>query len=310
MSDESKGLRPGMWCKPKDAEERKAILALAKSMRIAHMANLWGYDQAPYVMNTREGVLDWAEPSGVGDTFIPVPEFIARMYEEKEKREQAEINKNKEPVTVSTRTITPAQHREAMDKFLEEVSRPTNRQMLDDHEKRIKALEEKDIDMDSRVKDEALAKYGELWNSLISKLVPAIESRLAALEGKLAASSISPREQSLEIGHLKERVIKLEGGKEFAKACGTYVVADPVEGWHISIAPGASPKNIPFSVALEYLKQGRTVRRSGWSDGKCFVRLAPRKDALVYGDAMGLTHCGWSSGTSEVLATDWEVLPE
>lgn len=89
----------------------------------------------------------------------------------------------------------------------------------------------------------------------------------------------------------------------------------------IAIDPKASPKNLPFSVALEYMKAGRRVRRecpptsesSRWFVGGC----ADDSDYAIVKDGHLLKHEVAPQHTrqyvisrDEVMATDWEVISE
>ena len=73
--------------------------------------------------------------------------------------------------------------------------------------------------------------------------------------------------------------------------------------WHIRIDPEACPKGIPFSVALEYMKAGRKARRASWFTliGACILDNDIRFDGGI-----GLP----SLWKGDLLATDWEVIPE
>lgn len=225
-------------------------------------------------------------------------------------REQAEINK-KAKVEVATKTISRDQMIEANEAFMKELSRPTNRQMFDDHEKRIKALEER-----LAITEEILnGLNGVMSTHLVRAQSRSVQRDLKEGHEAQKGSSISLREASLEIGHLKERVSKLEGVRTSEDSPTPNRVAHAANDangkgmWLIEIDPRASPKNLPFSVALEYLKSGRSIRRTAWPE-KGSMRIAPRKDALVFYDPAGLTHYAWAPSTFDFLATDWEVLPE
>lgn len=80
-------------------------------------------------------------------------------------------------------------------------------------------------------------------------------------------------------------------------------------GWAFFIDKNRSPKGLSFSIALEYLKNKRTIRREVWP-ANSYVRLAPKGDALVLSDTTGLTHYAWNPAQCEMLAEDWEVVPE
>ncbi len=79
--------------------------------------------------------------------------------------------------------------------------------------------------------------------------------------------------------------------------------------WAIVIDPAASPKNTPFSVALEYLKAGREVRRARWRDGALKYDYANKwitgSPLLMVADTNMI-----AIPVRDILATDWEVIPE
>lgn len=83
------------------------------------------------------------------------------------------------------------------------------------------------------------------------------------------------------------------------------------ESWHIHIDPKASPSDIPFSVALEYLKAGRIVTRSNWQNR---ARVEPRSSGAVGGlrviHAASLDYGPFEPCLTDLLATNWMVLSE
>ncbi len=86
--------------------------------------------------------------------------------------------------------------------------------------------------------------------------------------------------------------------------------SNPVVRWQFD--PKASPTGIPFSVALEYLKTGREVRRKGWA--LTTRRIQPNGPGGVGGLYVitGASWCvsGFQPALSDMLATDWEVVPQ
>lgn len=76
------------------------------------------------------------------------------------------------------------------------------------------------------------------------------------------------------------------------------------------IARNASPKNIPFEVALAYLKAGRKVRRTSWLET---LRVEPRNGGIgglemIY--QASLNRGSFEPKQPDMVATDWEVVPE
>lgn len=75
--------------------------------------------------------------------------------------------------------------------------------------------------------------------------------------------------------------------------------------WNIEFDPKASHKGIPFSVALEYMKAGRRVRRGSRSIWMC--------DGVMIGDGMfAYSRMGITGATgvdkNDIIANDWEVV--
>lgn len=78
------------------------------------------------------------------------------------------------------------------------------------------------------------------------------------------------------------------------------------KGYLIDIDPKASPSGIPFSVALEYLKAGRKVRRPGMGNGYIHQVLGS------YGAHWGTEKpfCAIQVIEAGLMTSDWMVLPE
>lgn len=82
-------------------------------------------------------------------------------------------------------------------------------------------------------------------------------------------------------------------------------------GYNIALDPKDSPSGIPFSVALEYLKAGREVRRKGWAPST--RRVQPHGPGGVGGmqviSGASVYVSDFQPALSDMLATDWEVVP-
>ena len=81
----------------------------------------------------------------------------------------------------------------------------------------------------------------------------------------------------------------------------------------LRIDPNASPKDIPFSVALEYLKLGREIARPHWCT-PARRRVQPHGIGGV-GGLRVITGASYDEGpfhpdTAEMVANDWLVIPE
>lgn len=106
-----------------------------------------------------------------------------------------------------------------------------------------------------------------------------------------------------------------------AAGAGDQVTNDPLEHYFmedcccIMIDASKSPKNIPFEVALAYLKAGRKVRRYGWERK---YLLMNRKNGTGYQyvamatpdvNGEGLSSA-WQPLATELAENDWEAIPE
>jgi hypothetical protein len=75
----------------------------------------------------------------------------------------------------------------------------------------------------------------------------------------------------------------------------------------VCIMPKGNPKGIPFSVALEYMRAGREVRRPHWFNAARW-RIINSCIRQIYWD--GLDNGIAPVHHDSLLATDWEVVPE
>lgn len=78
------------------------------------------------------------------------------------------------------------------------------------------------------------------------------------------------------------------------------------ESWHMHIDHKASPYDIPFSVALEYLKAGRSIRRSIWVPGVSAIMYSEK--VCLHADTV--PDQPFQPSADEMRAGDWMVLPE
>lgn len=79
----------------------------------------------------------------------------------------------------------------------------------------------------------------------------------------------------------------------------------------VMIDLGASPKNIPFEVALAYLKAGRRIRRASWLPEAYITQFESRvADYRGFHWLHPTDHIDATFDINGFLATDWEVVPE
>lgn len=251
-TNEDKGLKPGMWCKPESRDEWDCVVSLC-----AHL----GFSRSTYYGNLVTRCFHWyndtlfscADASAYEAArvdLIPVPKFIHRMYE------QAEINKKakQDEVTEMTRAKGAPMVIAPMEAF--------------DHEKRIKALEEK-FAQESTKREKAYSKLKTNGDWIAQAL-----TRIEKLEAR-------PDQCDL---------------RESQEAQRKYEYPLPPHSL-IGFRKDASPKNISFSIALEYIKAGRKVKRASWNVG--FLDATSLRESS--GDAL------WAT---DIMADDWEVVPE
>lgn len=83
--------------------------------------------------------------------------------------------------------------------------------------------------------------------------------------------------------------------------------------YHIAIDTDGSPRNIPFSVALEYLKAGRKIKRSSWRNTES-KRIEARGNGAIGGIEVivGASNyvCDFNPSCADMVACDWMVLPK
>ena len=175
-------------------------------------------------------------------------------------------------------------------------------------EERVSKLENR-----STVVDEELVMGADILRSVIER-VKALEELTRRQDLELCKQS--PLYFTAHYAKVKEgpdRVPGTPGGDTLAHT------VDPQEPvWNkrfIGFDISTSPKNIPFSVALEYMKAGRRVRHSTWQSDYLFLS---KKNETGYHyiakatpniDGEGLSSM-WKMDASFILAPDWEVVPE
>lgn len=394
MSDK-KGLTIGMWCKPRDEKEWRAVLDISESLGMMALAmGARDFQKFPCVWFTESGSMSQcADDSRPTNTSVPA--FIASMYEEAEKRKDGTAKcgcpadgyisepvhpakapaspelmklledfeemaervmsgvepKDRSQLVGTTQLKTTARDiRQAIDKMM---NHKTNKQRFEDHEQRIKALEDDK----------------QAWEAVINSHTKRIldgEKRLANLEKALNDHMVKEREKDFRYlyplsrdevfkadrtgnkvtfqdgregvviedtgGTITVRVPK-DQGKPLEPIAGNPALdmrecenvkrpffVNPIEdieagnrGFILKIDPKASPKDIPFSVALEYLKIGREIARPHWRT-PARRRVQPHGIGGV-GGLYVITGASCNMGpfhpdAAEMVSTDWQVLPE
>ena len=129
---------------------------------------------------------------------------------------------------------------------------------------------------------------------------------------EVAKKDVTPSlEQRLE---KLERIVSEEMGKRRdAKAADYLINHVPPGTWNkvrgpsftIKFDPKASPKNLPFSVALEYAKAGRKIKRTHWCDG-AYAWIEGNVLTMKYG--MGQVG-PLTDYMADTLKNDWCVIP-
>jgi hypothetical protein len=187
--------------------------------------------------------------------------------------------------------------------------------MLDDHENRIKALE----------KLQSMVEYhNRQVDRLVSHMIEAEQRQGVA--GDVINTLLEYRNSSEQRIEGLEKALDEHLMQEMARRTGTGVSAPPQVGatngdYAIFFDPKASPKNIPFSVALEFMKAGRRISRraSGWNMSATTmamvdfvfmegseVRRHNERSASFPTNRTG----PWFPLPEDMLATDWLVIPE
>lgn len=80
--------------------------------------------------------------------------------------------------------------------------------------------------------------------------------------------------------------------------------------YNFAFDTSASPSGIPFSVALEYLKAGRVVRRSSWPLNSISIFGGGFAFTSYAGNDRGASSAAYRPDSRDLLATDWMVVPE
>lgn len=269
----TKALTPGTWCKPKDEKEWRAVLDLAKSLGLAvNDKGVTGYTICPMVWSigydgASRGLISMrTEPPGgngsnLSDHPTPVPDFIAAMYALAEERKGE-----------TAKCGCPAD---------DYISGPVHMQRLTQELRPV------------------FASQGDMLRAF---------KRLTKLEQALNDHMVKEREKELA-GARAQKFWRELGGNPLISQDEVNAQIDRIfsiksvskgDDHVLGINPKASPKDIPFSVALEYAKMGRYIKRDIW------------EGFLVQKDGAFFTQRGapYNISSDCIMENDWMVLPE
>lgn len=285
----NKPLDKGDYCVPRDAEERKLVMLIARMLGVAHhgagngsneeLKAIWRSVYGDYPISDCIDTLWDRKP-------LSVPDFIAGMYALAESRKATDEGSVK--MKMNKGGVFKWNGKEWVDVYAEKWDKlhslEAKSALLDDILKRLTALEGCSF-------EQLCHKYGEADSAWV------IDTRFS---GAVRAC------MSDAMGAIQDRLTKLEerdDPKEIQRLMGSYnggfmaemqARATAGNGYLVSIDPKASPKNIPFEVALMYMKAGRIAKRAAWNGSIAAID-------------------GYPDGTlklKDILATDWEVVPE
>ena len=284
-------MTPGTYCVPRNRQEWEAILRLADSLGLLWkpfkeiIMNKPFFLDNRYVAITRSG--DVAPQGRVAflkdPNFMPIKGFISALYDL-----EAE---NKGP--------------EARGVFMDAMMGPKESRPIPETKQRPCGLDKPPIiDPETGIEYCHCGCGRQINKPKFNVPRLTVEARLENLEGAFGLHLQEHRNSKRTIS-----VSDPEDGRATMTFSHRYIITD-CSGATIAIDPKASPTNIPFEIALSYLKAGRQVRRDKWDP--C-TRIEPRGP----GAAGGLRMIVGDTDTGEVLiqqanllATDWMVLPE
>lgn len=315
-------LKEGTYCAPANVKEREAILALAESLGLGGWAP--DRDGGDYIFVGR--LISNGEIRAVDRSVAAFKEqprstwkrtnclyFIAAMYRLAEKRKTSP----KTQVADARRTKDGQiqllwEHLSRMESTL--ITEKTG--VL----ARVDALERRKFLLDGALEHgKHLDTVNEETDKRISNLETALNEHMVGTKEALSQRYLPEKLHGLLIA--LERVACDHLMQSRSAGAGDQVTNDEQApySYQIICGPGwvgpdinrkASPKNIPFEVALAYLKAGRKVRRTSWLET---LRVEPRNGGI--GGLEMISQASLNRGSFEpkqpdMMATDWEVVPE
>ncbi len=291
-------LKRGDYCCPSTEAEWKSILDLAEALGIRLPVIYNGdWDTCPFIWYSDtalndEGICQLSKRSGFGsDPMIEVHDFIAGMYAMKEAKEK------KPKVEFLGFAPDPPETKSFSDSIKEAIE-PLRQELLSANE-RITKLEN----------DRAAIRYPGSLHDRITNLEDTIQSHKLGLEQhfdrlKVLGGRIKNLEERQPIDMREcENAKRDEDGspiidpktiKDQLARVNRFSSVRRGDDYDMRFDPAASPKNIPFSVALEYAKRGRLIKRTAWTNSVVATDGSPH-GSLMLGD---------------ILASDWEVIQE
>jgi len=138
--------------------------------------------------------------------------------------------------------------------------------------------------------------------------------QLRLQRSSLGITDINTRLSKLEAA-FNEHLVKERENKSRIKRHRLFLRNDPLimkevmklSGWDMVIDTKASPKDIPFEVALAYLKAGRKVTQAHWDDD---TYLTVEHGCIIVSTVRCRAFDSPDDAMKAILANDWLVLPE
>jgi hypothetical protein len=268
-------MKPGSYCKPRDRKECRAILDLAASLGLCQFRdNLLDLYPVIAVYADKLGRHQVYSCESLIGEYLSVPDFISSLYEQAKKN-------NGERVIGPHETF--------------------------DYKDRIEALERE-------------SSYGNKWLKRVEpleRLVWGLVTRIENLEKALNDHMVKERtavygpDEGALVARMQERSRELTEHRNRMRAaaeqgCGYTPPASPSErlkavhkgpDYFTSFDPKASPKDIPFEVALMFAKAGRDIRND---------IVGARLTKKPWGTEM--YPAVWT--IASILSENWFVIPE
>ena len=311
----SKALEAGQWCKPRNEQEWKAVLDLAGTMGLGGhetgrsypvAGGLGGYKLVSVISDPFRVVGCHYSLEGclcVPSKKLSVPDFIAGMYalsEEKSlvKKMTEESVAGFEKMMKERHDAGPALSHEDRINRLELFRSGTTMSAreivleLGEAKNRIRELEEGNV-----ILDKEHVRY-----------MRRTERLEAAFNEHLVKERENKPDQATKID-FDEIAEALKRGDRLFLRNDPPIMKEVMKlrGWDMAIDPKASPKDIPFEVALAYLKAGRKVTQAHWDDD---TYLTVEHGCIIVSTVRCRAFDSPDDAMKAILANDWLVLPE